>query len=404
VHESEKVASLLIASDFIRTEDEKTANIIIFNTCTVRNTAESKIISHMAILHKEKLQGRSLILALVGCLSQRDGVAKDLAKKFPKLDIILGTHNIALTVDSIKKVQENGKRVIEITDKRAEVPEFDSLVPSADKQKPNTHYINITYGCNNYCTYCIVPYVRGREQSRPKSEIEKEFKKVVTKIIQEITDKNNIENINNKAKNAQPTHIIYLLGQNVNSYLCPETNINFVSLLNGLCDGMASITREKINIENMDNKHAENKILVNFMSSHPKDFSDDLANLIATRPQIEQNIHLPMQSGCDRILKLMNRGYTIDKYRKIIKNLRNLVPNVRITTDIICGFPGETEEDFVETVAIMKEFKFNSAFIFPYSRRSGTVADKMDGQLDTKTKKKRTTELLNIQKQIQTNL
>ncbi|MCL2850953.1 MAG: MiaB/RimO family radical SAM methylthiotransferase [Firmicutes bacterium] len=391
VHESEKIAALLALDGFVRIEDESNADIIIFNTCTVRNTAESKIISHLAVLHREKLEGRNLIIGMVGCLSQRDGIAKQLQVKFPKLDIILGTHNIGIISQVIKHVQNKKQRVIQIQDNRTEMPQFDSLVPSGDRQKPNTHYINVTYGCENYCTYCIVPYVRGKLISRPSSEIFSEFETLVKTLDQP-----------NLATEQNSSHIIYLLGQNVNSYLCPQTNINFVQLLTVLCDKLAEIASLQ-----------DNNLLVNFMSSHPKDFSLELAHLIATRKEIEPNIHLPLQNGSNKILAQMNRGYSIEQYIEKIDNLRKIfnkhnqesdphksVRQLRLTTDIICGFPGETEDDFAQTIKAMQTIKFNSAFIFPYSRRSGTIADKMPNQLDHATKKRRTTELLRIQKDL----
>ena len=366
VHESQKMQKLLESDGFSYADDETSSDIIIFNTCTVRNTAEEKIISHIGNVHKEKRNGRSLIIAIVGCLSQRDGVGASLRAKFPMMDIILGTHNIS-NISRAIKLAIDGKNTLDIVEKRDEGGDkFDSLVSLDDPTKPNTHYINITYGCDNYCTYCIVPYVRGALVCRESSEIEKEF----SALYKTIKDR------------AEP-QTIYLLGQNVNSYICPNTSVDFIELLKKLS--------KMVDVSN---------VFINFMSSHPKDFSNDLADLIATTPQIEKNIHLPIQNGCDKVLDAMNRGYTVAEYMGKIEYLRSVCPDVKITTDIICGFPNESEEDFAQTIAMVKKIRFNAAFIFPYSRRSGTVADKMDGQIDHKTKKRRTTELIKIQREI----
>ncbi|MCL2756283.1 MAG: tRNA (N6-isopentenyl adenosine(37)-C2)-methylthiotransferase MiaB [Firmicutes bacterium] len=365
VHESQKIHKLLESEGYIQAESEDKTDIIIFNTCTVRNTAEEKITSHIGNAHKEKRDGRNLILAIVGCLSQRDGVSKSLMKKFPQLDIILGTHNISEIGAAIENASRKQK-TIEIVKERKLNPRFDNLTAPDDPTKPNTHYINITYGCDNYCTYCIVPYVRGRVVNREITEIESEFIKLF-----------------NSIKDREESQIIYLLGQNVNSYICPKTNKNFIGLLEQLSGY----------IKNSNSK-------LNFLSSHPKDFSRELADFIASAPEIERNIHLPIQNGCDKILKLMNRGYTVEDYKSKINYLRKVCPDVKITTDIICGFPGESEDDFADTINMVRDIKFNAAFIFPYSRRSGTAADKMSNQIDHKTKKARTTELIKIQREI----
>jgi tRNA-2-methylthio-N6-dimethylallyladenosine synthase len=225
----------------------------------------------------------------------------------------------------------------------------------------DTAYLNITYGCENYCSYCIVPSVRGRLVCRPLHDITAEFTAV-----------------KQTAKN------IMLLGQNVNEYFDSETNTDFADLLSKLC-------------------RIDGEFVINFLSAHPKDFDEKIIRFIADNPKIAKDIHLPIQSGCDRILRLMNRKYTVAEYTEKIELLRKYVPNVRITTDIICGFPTETEEDFAETIAAVKKIKFNAAYIFPYSRRSGTAADKMDGQIPTKIKKERATKLIEIMRKLSYN-
>jgi len=361
VHESDKIAALLTSHGLTRTDDHETADILIFNTCTVRNTAEEKIISHIGLAHSQKRGGRRVTIAVVGCLSQREGVATSLMKKFPRLDIILGTHNIGRIATAVDNATA-GKKTLDIITEREDftVPVTDTVrTDNTDlvthKPGTDTHFINITYGCENYCTYCIVPYVRGKLISRPMSEIESEFAEY-------------------------KTGTVYLLGQNVNSYKCPETNTDFVGLLRHLS--------------------RDTNVMLNFLSSHPRDFTNELAAEIASNPRIDKNIHLPIQSGSTRILKLMNRGYTADDFRAKIANLRALCVDVKLTTDIICGFPSETDDDFAETMQLVRDIKFNAAFIFPYSRRSGTPADKMPDQIPQKIKKERTTKLIELQRQI----
>jgi len=341
VHESEKLDAQLSSAGF--TKCDKDADIIVFNTCCIRNTAEQKIISHIG-------ETKNKIVCVVGCLSQRDG--EKLRKKFPHIAIILGTHNIGRLADKLRQYIANRKRLTEIQDQRTDP---DSLASGS--------YINITYGCENYCSYCIVPYVRGKLICRDSEIIKQEF-------------------LNRKG------HVM-LLGQNVNSYICPKTGIDFPTLLEELCHLLPRRFAPPLRPEGE---------YINFMSSHPKDFSDRLIDVIATNPQIERNIHLPLQSGCDRILALMNRGYTVAEYEAKINRLRALVPDIRITTDIICGFPSETEEEFKQTIETIKRIRFNAAFIFPYSRRTGTAADKMPDQIDHKIKKARATELIKVQR------
>jgi len=294
VHESAQLRTWLLGQGYKQAQSAETADIIVFNTCKIRDTAERKILTHIAQAKKHKKPHQQIIVT--GCL----------------------------------------------TDHEYKKPSESIAVPAS---------ITISYGCENFCAYCIVPYVRGREFHRPKHEIIAEF-------------------------NAIPrTGTVWLLGQNVNSH--PD----FVELL-----------------DTLSSRKGDFKL--NFMSSHPKDFTMELIDCIARNEKIERNIHLPLQSGCDKILTAMNRGYTVADYTAKIARLRELVPGICITTDIICGFPGETEDDFAQTVAVMKQLQFDAAFIFPYSRRSGTAADAMPDQIDTVTKKRRTTELVNLQREI----
>jgi len=293
VHESAQICSFLLSQGHTPAQSAETADILVFNTCKIRNTAEQKILTHIAQARKlAKKQSRTQEIIVTGCLTDQN--YKDVSK-----DISV------------------------------------------------SQSITISYGCENFCAYCIVPYVRGREIHRPKQDILAEFDAVTR------------------------TGTVWLLGQNVNSH--PD----FIELLDTLCARKGDFK-------------------INFMSSHPKDFTTELIDCIARNAKIERNIHLPLQSGCDKILKAMNRRYTVAEYTAKIEYLRKRVPDICITTDIICGFPGETEEDFLQTVETMKKLRFNAAFIFPYSRRTGTAADKMPDQIDTATKKRRTTELVNL--------
>ena len=355
VHESDRMTAQLEAAGHKRTDTDSDAQIIIYNTCCIRNTAEQKIISHIGEAGKLKKKNPDIIVCVVGCLSQRLGSAAALRQKFPFIDIILGTHNIDNLVGAIEKVLKNKKKVIEILEQRLSNGGLVHTHPQGD-----VSYVNITYGCENFCAYCIVPFVRGKLICRDIADIEAEFKQII---------------------NTNPGKTIFLLGQNVNSYICPRTGTDFVGLIDKLCA-------------------IPGDFKLNFLSSHPKDFSVRLVDAIARNPKVERNIHLPLQSGCDKILALMNRGYTVAEYIKKINYLRARVPDVHITTDIICGFPTETEADFKKTIETIRQIKFNAAFIFPYSRRSGTQADKMDGQVDIATKKRRATELIRIQREI----
>jgi len=405
VHETEKITALFKASGYEKVaaadlfDGAAKADVIVFNTCCVRNSAEQKIISHIG--ETKKLDRK--IICVVGCLSQKD--ANVLKKKFPHLSVILGTHNTERIIDGINSYKKTGKTFIEVLDERDNQDDAsmitDDLLEHLDK---NTAYINITYGCENFCSYCIVPFVRGRLVCRDSQIIERELLAILNRalhlfwVAQDTVyhdrGNNKIQGKNFLHQNEKNETVIYLLGQNVNSYVCPKTGINFPTLLEKLC----IIARETNN--NNSHRQKGQNFKINFLSSHPKDFSLQLMETIAKNPEIDRNIHLPMQSGCDRILGEMKRGYTAAEYVGKVEQLRNLVPDVHITTDIICGFPTETDAEFLQTAEILKKLKFNAAFIFPYSRRSGTLADKMEGQVDQKTKKTRTEELINLQRKI----
>ena len=351
VHESEKIAGILSEMGYEPCENIENADIAVFNTCCIRENAENHAFGNIGMLKKLKAKKRDMIIAVGGCLTQQIGKAEVLHGKFPYVDIIFGTHNLHKLKDYILKKQSQKKAVIEIE-------ESDGLICEDGKplrtSYPNA-WINITYGCNNFCTYCIVPYVRGRERSRRSEDIIKEAEELIALGYKEIT----------------------LLGQNVNSYGNGTDDISFPELLRRV----ASI---------------DGKFRLRFMTSHPKDFGEELAKVISENPKICNLVHLPAQSGSDGILKAMNRKYTSAEYLKKLEILKKYVPDCAVTTDLIVGFPNETEEDFNATLELVKKAGYSSAFTFVYSPREGTVAAKMDGQIDAETSKARIMKLIEL--------
>ncbi len=349
VHESEKIAGILSELGYKSCERIEDADIAVFNTCCIRENAENHAFGNIGMLKKLKAAKRDMIIAVGGCLTQQMGKAENLREKFPFVDIIFGTHNLGKLKDYISKKQSDKKAVIEILDDDGKVYEERKALRTS---YPNA-WVNITYGCNNFCTYCIVPYVRGRERSRRSEDILKECRELIALGYKEIT----------------------LLGQNVNSYANGTDDLTFPELLNKI----ASI---------------EGKFRLRFMTSHPKDFSEELVKVIAVNPKICKCVHLPVQSGSDSVLKAMNRRYTSAEYLKKVEVLKKYVPDCAITTDLIVGFPNETDEDFNATLNLVKTVGFSSAFSFVYSKRDGTVAAKMDGQVPTAVSKARIMELI----------
>ena len=349
VHESEKIAGLLNELGYESCDAIENADIAVFNTCCIRENAENHAFGNIGMLKKLKAQKKNMIVAVGGCLTQQIGKADVLHGKFPYVDIIFGTHNLGKLKDYILKKQSQKKAVIEITEDDGKVYEE---IKSLRTSYPNA-WINITYGCNNFCTYCIVPYVRGRERSRKSEDIIAEAKELISLGYKEIT----------------------LLGQNVNSYGNGTADISFPELL-------AKIAA------------LDGKFRLRFMTSHPKDFSEELAKVIAENPKICNAVHLPVQSGSDGILKAMNRRYTSADYLKKVEILKKYVPDCAVTTDLIVGFPGETEEDFKATLSLVEKVGFASAFSFVYSRRDGTAAAKMERQIPEEVSKRRIMELI----------
>lgn len=353
VHESEKIAGQLRDLGYEETQIAEDADVIVFNTCCVRENAEQHAFGNIGMYKKLKKEKRDLIIAVCGCMTQQGEFAKKLSATFPFVDVIIGTYNIDEFGKILQKTIDTKKRVVEILDKNGEICE--EITPYRSSY-PNA-WVNIAYGCNNFCSYCIVPYVRGRERSRLPENVVDEVKNLVNEGYKEIT----------------------LLGQNVNSYGHDLKNgVSFSSLLDeiGKIDG---------------------KFRLRFMSNHPKDLTEDVIEAIKRNPHACHAIHLPVQSGSNRILSLMNRRYSVEKYLSQIDSIRKIIPDCAITTDIIVGFPTETENDFLDTVNLVEKVKFDGAFTFVYSKREGTKAAVMDGQIDPETQKDWIMRLIDVQ-------
>lgn len=353
VHESEKLAGILRANgytDECPTAEE--ADIVVFNTCCIRENAENHAMGNIGALKKVKRARPQMLIAVGGCMTQQPDAAQRLRKKFPFVDIVFGTHNLDEFGALLARKAAQKKAVVAIPEKEGAIREEDY---SYRTSYPNA-WVNIMYGCNNFCSYCIVPYVRGRERSRDPESIVREVHDLLDKGYREIT----------------------LLGQNVNSYSADlGGGMSFPQLLYRICEG-------------------QGKFRLRFMTSNPKDFGEELIEAIAELPQVCKLIHLPVQAGSDRILKLMNRRYTAREYLEKLEALRKRVPGCEVTTDIMVGFPTETEEDFEQTLALVQQADFASAFTFVYSRRSGTKAAEMEGQIPEEVQKERIMRLVEL--------
>lgn len=348
VHESEKIAGILSEMGYKSCESPEEADIVVFNTCCIRENAENHAFGNIGMLKKLKAARKDMLIAVGGCLPQQMNKAENLHEKFPYVDIIFGTHNLHNLRQLIEKKLKTRKTLIEIEDSEGEICEDDKPLRTS---YPNA-WVNIMYGCNNFCSYCIVPYVRGRERSRDSHKIIEEVKSLVSEGYKEIT----------------------LLGQNVNSY---KGELTFPQLLKEIAD-------------------IDGKFRLRFMTSHPKDFSPELIEVMAQNPKICHCLHLPVQSGSDAILKAMNRKYTSGQYLEKVEMLKKAIPDCAITTDLIVGFPGETDEDFKATLELAKKVNFASAFTFVYSKREGTVAAKMPNQVPEEVSKARIMELVEL--------
>ena len=348
--DSEKIRGVLCRIGYRMTESEEDADFVLFNTCTVRENANTRVYGRLGSLLGRKKARPHMIIALCGCMMQEKGEADYVREHYPFVDLIFGTFNLKSFAELISDVFESDSPVVEIRDKMEALPED---MPTLRKY-PFKSGVNITYGCNNFCSYCIVPYVRGREISRMPEDILREVRNLAEDGVKEVM----------------------LLGQNVNSYgntLGEE--ITFPDLL-----------REVEKTEGIER--------IRFMTSHPKDFSDELIDVIAKSEKICRHIHLPVQSGSTEILRKMNRRYSREQYLELVGKIRRAIPEISLTTDIIVGFPGETEEDFADTLSLVDEVGYDSVFTFIYSKRSGTPAAVMEGQVPEDVVKDRFDRLL----------
>ena len=348
--DSEKLSGMLKRVGYTKTENKEDAGIILFNTCCVRENAENKVFGNLGSLKHLKKENPDLIIGICGCMMQQEGMADKILKEFPYVNIVFGTHNAYKFPEYLNRVRTEGVQIKEIFNKETDIVEGLPI----DRESSVKAFVTIMYGCNNFCTYCIVPYVRGRERSRKPEDILKEIRELVAQGYKEIT----------------------LLGQNVNSYgKGLEEDVDFAKLLRMINE-----------IEGLER--------VRFMTSHPKDLTVDVIMAIKECDKLCEQIHLPVQSGSNSILKKMNRHYTREYYLDLVKKIKEEIPGVTLTTDIIVGFPGETEEDFQETLELVKEVGYSSAFTFIYSRRNNTPADMMLNQVSEEDKHHRFNRLI----------
>ena len=351
-HDSEKISGMLTSIGYVESDDDKKADLVIFNTCLIRENAELKVFGKLGEVKGLKRDNPDMLVAVCGCMMQNQETREKVLKKFSFVDIIFGTNTIHELPVLIYNSEINKRKSVDIVDNSELI--FEDM-PKQRKFKYKA-LVNITYGCNNFCTYCVVPYVRGREKSREPNDIIEEIKTLAQDGCKEVT----------------------LLGQNVNSYGSNlENKFTFANLLYEInkIDGIERIR---------------------FMTSHPKDLTDDLINAIKECDKVCNHVHLPVQAGSNDVLRRMNRKYTKEHYLNLVEKLKAAVPEIAITTDIIVGFPGETEEDFQETIEIVKKAEYDSAFTFLYSVREGTKAATMEDQVPDSVKHERFDRLLNV--------
>lgn len=342
-HDSETMAGMLSEMGMEESLTRNEADIVILNTCSVRENADKRFFGTLGQLKHKKENNPGFIVGVCGCMMQQQHIIDTLKAKYPWVDIVFGTHNIHMLPELVKNVETENRKMFEIWEDGGDIVEG---LP-AKRLYRHKAFVNIMYGCNNFCTYCIVPYTRGRERSRKPEDIIEEVKNLVADGVVEVT----------------------LLGQNVNSYKGGE-GYDFADLIYDLND-----------IEQLRR--------IRFMTSHPKDLSDRLIQAFVDCDRLCNSIHLPVQSGSDEILRRMNRRYDHDKYLNLVRKLKASVPDITVTTDIIVGFPGETEEDFEETLRMAREVEYDSAFTFLYSIRKGTPAEKYEDQIPEEVKHER---------------
>lgn len=357
VNESAKIKKILENLGYELTDNIEETDIAFLNTCTVREGAATQIYGKLGEIKRVR-EERGTKIVVTGCFAQEQG--RELIKKFNYIDIVMGNQNIGRISEAIEEIENRSTKHVVMTDYEDELPPR----IDADFESKKTASIAITYGCNNFCTYCIVPYVRGRERSVPMAELIEEARELVKKGYKEII----------------------LLGQNVNSYgKGLSKNETFANLLQNICD-------------------IEGDFIIRFVSPHPRDFTDDVIDVIAKNPKIARSLHLPLQSGSTRVLKLMNRGYSKEQYIALAEKIKERIPGVSLTADIIVGFPQETEEDFMDTLDVVEKVGFETSFMFMYSIRKGTKAAVMEGQIDDEVKKDRLHRLMSLQNSISKKL
>ena len=341
-NDSEKIAGMVENLGYEKTDDLSKCDLVVFNTCCVRENAEERLFGKIGEIKKLK-EERGTIIAIGGCMMQEEHILEKIKKSYKYIDLVFGTHTLNKFEEDLKKIIEEKKKIRDVIDIDGEVIEG-LPIKRNDKFKAS---VSIMYGCNNFCSYCIVPYVRGRERSRKKEDILKEVESLAEEGYKEIT----------------------LLGQNVNSYDGGD-GYKFSNLLYDVCK-----------IEGIER--------IRFISPHPKDFTDDVIKAIKDNKKISRIVHLPLQSGSTKVLKEMNRKYTKEQYLALAEKMRKEIPDILFSTDIIVGFPGETEEDFENTLDVVRKMNYEQIFMFIYSRRVGTVADKMENQIPEEIKHKR---------------
>ena len=343
-HDSENIEALLVKLGFSKVEDYEEADLVLLNTCSIRENAHNKAFGMLGRLKHLKETKKDLIIGLCGCMAQEASVVDEIMKKYKYVNFVFGTHNLYQLPEILDRAIEEAKQQIEVFSKEGDLIE-DLPVVRANSYKA---YVNIIYGCNKFCTYCIVPYTRGRERSRAKEDILKEVEELISLGYKEVT----------------------LLGQNVNAY---GKDLYEDYTLGNLLEDIAKMDIPR----------------VRFMTSHPWDFTDEMIEVIGKYKNIMPSVHLPVQSGSSRILKLMGRRYTKESYLELFNKIKNTVPGVSISTDIIVGFPGETEEDFLETLDLVEQCKYDNAFTFIFSAREGTPACKLKDDTPLKEKEER---------------
>ena len=370
-YDSGVMAECLTRDGYELTDSEKDADVILLNTCSVRERAETRVEGIIGQIKPLKKSNPDLVLGVCGCMAQKEG--RKLVEKFPQIDLVCGTHRFGEIARIVRQAIENGEPVVDIGEdehphlnpppsrgRREEEKSPPSNVIGNPKNRKVCAWVSVMRGCNSYCSYCVVPYLRGREKSRPPAEILREIEHLVERGVKEVC----------------------LLGQNIVAYgKGLDEKIDFTELLEKV-DGLKETLR------------------IRFLTSHPRDVGDKLFEKISRLERICENLHLPFQAGSDKILKLMNRGYTRDYYKKLIEKARSLMPEAGITSDIIVGFPGETDEDFEKTRELIEEIEFDDCFIYKYSPRPGTRASSMDRQVENEVKQERLEELLELQTNI----